>query len=176
MAIHGSLKTMPIPELLMWISNCRKTGSLLVKTDDYDERIIFNEGFLVFSSSSDLNRTFGRLLVERGLLSEENHAKARRIREDERIALAKVLRDLNFVSEEDIIRLLRKKAESEIFDLFKATGGEFIFREEEVTELEGIPLRVDVSKALIHVTQQLDEKDEFDFDESGIRLEIPNFD
>ena len=86
-----------------------------------------------------------------------------------------MVKDLNFVSEEDILRLLRKKAESEIFDLFKTTEGEFIFRDQDTPELEGIALRVDVSKALLHVTQQIDEKEEFDFDESGIRLDIPNF-
>ncbi len=175
MAIHGDLSTMPVAELLMWISNYKKTGTLVVRTESYDERIVFDQGFLVLSSSSDLKRTFGRLLVARGLLSEADHEQARRIREEEHIALAKVLKELNFLPEDEILRLLRKKAEAEIFDLFKTTGGEFTFRDESLPEMDLLPLRVDVSKALLHVTQQLDEKDEFDFDESGINLDMPQF-
>jgi hypothetical protein len=175
MAVHGDLSTMPVGELLMWISNFRKTGTLIVRTLDHDEKIAFDQGFLIFSSSSDLKRTFGRLLVQRGLLSEENHDQARKIREEEQIALAKVLKELNFLPEDEILRLLRKKAEAEIFDLFKSDQGEFTFRDEPMPELDLLPLRVDVSKALLHVTQQLDEGEEFDFDESGINLDIPRF-
>ena len=175
MAIHGELSTMPVAELLMWISNYRKTGTLVVRTAEHDERIVFDQGFLIFSSSSDLKRTFGRLLVQRGLLSEADHEQARRIREEEHIALAKVLKELNFLPEDEILRLLRKKAEAEIFDLFKTVDGEFTFRDETLPELDLLPLRVDVSKALLHVTQQLDEKEEFDFDESGINLDMPQY-
>jgi hypothetical protein len=175
MAIHGDLSTMPVGELLMWVSNYKKTGTLVVRTAEMDERIVFDQGFLIFSSSSDLKRTFGRLLVQRGLLSEADHAQARKIREEEHIALAKVLKELNFLPEDEILRLLRKKAEAEIFDLFKTDEGEFTFRDESLPDLDLLPLRVDVSKALLHVTQQLDEKEEFDFDESGISLDIPQF-
>ena len=175
MAIHGDLSTMPVAELLTWISNYKKTGTLIVSTEDYDERIGFDQGFLVFSSSSDLKRTFGRLCVARGLLSEADHDQARKIREEEQISLAKVLKELNFLPEDEILRLLRKKAEAEIFDLFKSPDGEFTFRDESLPEMDHLPLRVDVSKALLHVTQQLDEKEEFDFDESGIHLDIPQF-
>lgn len=173
MSVHGSLKTMPVPELLMWISQYQKTGTLEVATGDHMEQIAFDGGFLIFSSSTDLQRTFGHILIARGMLSETQHTQARQIREDQRIALAKVLKDLQILPEEEIVRMLRKKAEAEIFDLFKSVNGEFRFLDDELPELDLLPMRVDVAKALLRITQQMDETGDYDFDKSGIRLDMP---
>ncbi len=174
MSIQGSLKTMPVPEVLMWISTYQKTGTLEVAAGNHLEQIAFDGGFLIFSSSSDLAKTFGHILISRGMLSEEQHTQARRIREDQQIALAKVLKDLHILPEEEIIRMLRKKAEAEIFGLFGSVKGEFRFIDDELPDIDLLPLRVDVAKALLRITQQMDESGDYDYDQSGIRLDIPS--
>ena len=173
MSIQGSLKTMPVPELLMWISTYQKTGTLEVAASDDIERIAFDGGFLIYSASTDLEKTFGHILIARGMLSESQHEQARRIREDQRIALAKVLKELNILPEDEIVRMLRKKAEAEIFQLFGSVEGQFRFMDDELPDLDLLPLRVDVAKALLRITQQMDESGDYDYDQSGIRLDIP---
>src|SRR5216684_3787435 len=76
MAMQGNLRTMPVPELLMWISQYRKTGTLEVRTKQSTERLAFEDGTLTYSSSSDQKKTLGRLLIEKGMLTEEMHEKA----------------------------------------------------------------------------------------------------
>ncbi|MBI2214513.1 MAG: DUF4388 domain-containing protein [Acidobacteria bacterium] len=173
MSIQGSLKTMPVPELLMWISSCQKTGTLEVASGDHLEQIAFDVGFLIYSASTELEKTFGHILIARGMLSEAQHTQARRIREDQRIALAKVLKDLHILPEDEIVRMLRKKAEAEIFELFKSVKGEFRFLDDELPDLDLLPLRVDVARALLRITQQMDESGNYDYDQSGIRFDIP---
>lgn len=173
MKVSGSLQAMPVSEVLMWISQCRKSGILEIRTPDLVERIAFDEGFLTFSSSSDQKATFGRILIKKGYVTEEQHAQARRICDEQKIAVAKVLLDMNFIAESEIVRLLRKKAESELFRLFRISEGEFEFIADAVPNLDMVPLRVDVARALLHVTQQMDEKDDFDFDSSGVSVELP---
>ena len=78
--------------------------------------------------------------------------------------------------EEAVIALTnaeRKKAEKELFAIFESVDGEFTFTEAEMPSLDLLPMRVDVSKMLLRVTQDMDEKGEYDFDSTGIRLEIP---
>jgi hypothetical protein len=173
MSIQGSLKTMPVPELLMWISNYQKTGTLEVASGDHIEQIAFDGGFLIYSASTDLEKTFGHILIARGMLSEAQHDQARQIRQDQQIALAKVLKDLHILPENEIVRMLRKKAESEIFTLFKSVKGEFRFLDDELPDLDLLPMRVDVAKALLRITQQMDETGDYDYDQSGIRLDLP---
>jgi len=162
---------MPVPELLMWISQFRKTGTLEVRTALSTERLAFEDGTRTYSSSSDRKKTLGRLLIEKGRVSEEMHEKARGLRE-KNVAVTKALIDLEMISEEDLVRFMRKKAERELFDLFECLDGEFRFDEREMPQLQLLPLRVDVSNLLLRLTQRMDEKGEYDFgDESGLHWE-----
>jgi hypothetical protein len=173
MAIRGTLSTMSVPELLMWISQYQKTGTLEIRTGELTQKLAFEGGILTFSSSSNRKFTLGRMLIEKGLVTEENHQQARDLRKKKSFGVAKALRDLHMVSEEEILRFLRKKVERELFELFDCTEGEFSFDEKDLPSLDLLPLRVDVSKLLLKITQQMDEKGEFDFDATGIRLDIP---
>src|SRR6266850_705509 len=116
MAIQGNLRTMPVPELLMWISQYRKTGTLEVQTKLSTERLAFEDG----------------------MLTEEMHETARGLR-SKNIAVAKAIIELEMLSEEDILRFLRKKAERELFDLFECLDGEFRFDELEMPKLQLLP-------------------------------------
>ncbi len=171
MPIQGNLRAMPVPEILMWISQFQKTGTLEIRTALGTETMAFDGGALIFSSSSNPEATLGRILIANGIVTEEMHKQA--LRKTKSIAVAKALVELRMLTEEQLVRFLRKKAEKEIFDLFDSVDGEFVFTESELPLLELLPMRVDVSGMLLRVTQNLDEKDEYDFDSTGIRLDIP---
>jgi hypothetical protein len=164
---------MTVPELLMWISQCQKTGSLEIRTSASTLVMAFSEGALIYSSSSNLDGTLGRLLLKYGAVTEEEYARAREIRETKSIAVAKALLELQALNEPQLLRFLRKKAEKELYDLLESAEGEFTFTEKELPTLDLLPLRVDVSKMLMRVAQDRDEKGEYDFDSTGVRLDIP---
>ena len=173
MPIQGNLSTMPLPELLMWIAQYGKTGTLEIRTGTATETMAFDNGALIFSSSSNPEATLGRILIANGVVTEQMHKEARALRKTKSIAVAKALVELRHLTEEQLVRYLRKKAEKEIFDLFGSADGEFVFTERTLPQLELLPMRVDVSRVLLRVTQDLDEKGEYDFDATGIHLEIP---
>ncbi|MGZ4777860.1 MAG: DUF4388 domain-containing protein [Thermoanaerobaculia bacterium] len=173
MPIRGNLKAMPVPEILMWISQFQKTGTLEIRSKLGTETMAFEGGALIYSSSSNPEATLGRILIANGIVTEEMHKQARALRKTKSIAVAKALVELRMLTEEQLVRFLRKKAEKEIFDLFDSEDGEFVFTESELPLLELLPMRVDVSGMLLRVTQNLDEKEEYDFDSTGIRLDIP---
>lgn len=173
MAMQGNLATMPVPELLMWISQYQKTGTLEIRTSRSTETMAFEGGALVFSSSTDPEATLGRILIRNGILTEDMHTQARVMRQTKSVAVAKALLDLQMMTEEELLRFLRKKAEKELFDLCELDEGEFIFTDQALPKLELLPMRVDVSRMLLRISQDRDEKGEYDFDASGIRLDIP---
>ena len=173
MPIHGDLTTMPVPELLMWIGQSQKTGTLEIRTVKVSVKMAFQDGALIFSSSNDPKTTLGRILIDNGIVTEEMHKQARNLRKTKSIAVAKALLDLQILTEEQLVRFLRKKAEKELFDLCESVEGDFTFTERDLPALDLLPLRVDVSRMLLRVTQDKDEKGEYDFDATGIRMKIP---
>lgn len=173
MPLQGDLSTMPIPELLMWISQFQKSGTLEIRSDGITQRLAFDRGALTYSSSSDRSGSLGRLMIERGLVSEEMHERAWALREETSVAVAKVLRDLQALPEEEGLRILGKKAERDVSRLFERLEGEFTFNEKEQPHLDLLPLRLDVARLLLRITQQLDENGKLDFDSSGLHLDMP---
>ena len=87
--------------------------------------------------------------------------------------MAKALLELDIVTEQQLVRFLRKKAEGELYDLFDLQEGAFTFTERDLPTLDLLPMRVDVSRMLLRVTQHKDEKGQYDFDDTGVRLELP---
>ena len=168
MPLNGDLATMPVPELLMWIGQSQKTGSLEIRTDRATVKMAFEKGDLIFSSSSDPDTTLGRIQIRSGVVTEEMHKQARELRKTKSIAVAKALLDLKIVTEDQLTRFLRKKAEKELFDLCECIEGDFTFIESDLPALDLLPLRVDVSRMLLRVTQDRDEKGEYDFDATGV--------
>lgn len=175
MPLQGTLSTMSLPEVLMWISQFQKTGTLEIHTGNSVGTMAFENGLLVFSSSSNPERTLGRLLIKYGIVTEEGHKRARELRKTKSIAVAKALLELEMVTEEQMAKFLRKKAEGELYVLFDLREGEFTFTERDLPNLELLPIRVDVSRMLLRVTQHKDESgdSEYDLDSSGVHLDIP---
>ena len=172
MPIQGDLSAMSVPELLMWISQYQKTGTLEIRTKKSTETMAFENGALIYSSSTNPEGTLGRLLIKSGVVTEEMHKKARELRKTKEIAVAKALLDLEYLTEPQLVRFLRKKAERELFDLCEIVDGQFIFDETRLPKLDLLPLRVDVSRMLLRVSQDRDEKGEYDMDSTGIRMKI----
>ena len=70
MGIVGNLRTMQLEELLQWLSQSRKTGTLEIKTDKVEKKVFFREGQIVSTASTRPEEYLGRFLVSHGLISE----------------------------------------------------------------------------------------------------------
>ncbi len=162
MPLIGTFETMPIPELLQWIGQGRKTGTLQITTDNGVAVLAFEEGELIFSASSDEGQTLSRILMEGGIMTDAQHKQAREVCRELHIGLGKALTELNVLREADLLGLMRQKVENEIFQLLQTEEGRFQFVDGELPDVELLPMRVDVTKTLLRVTQRMDEGAEFD--------------
>ena len=53
MSIAGNLKTMELSELLQWLSQAQKTGTLVCDNGQVEKRIFFRDGMIISSASTD---------------------------------------------------------------------------------------------------------------------------
>jgi hypothetical protein len=162
MPLIGTFETMPIPELLQWIGIGRKTGTLQITTDKGLAVLAFKEGEVIFSASSDEGQTLSKLLFEAGVLTDEVHAQARAVCRETGIGLGKALAELNILRESELLNLMRRKVENELLGLLQTEEGRFQFIDDDLPDLDLLPMRVDVTRALLRVTQRMDEGAEFD--------------
>jgi hypothetical protein len=155
--ISGNLNTMQLSELLQWLSLGQKTGTLLIEGRGVEKRIYFQNGRINSSSSSDQREYLGHFLVSHGYITEEELKMAMEVQEESNILLGKILVMINAIAETDLLRLMRKKAEESIYDVFLWEQGNFEFVDGELPELKMVPLSLDVTGIIMEGLRRYDE-------------------
>jgi len=156
MALTGKL-TMTAADLLQWVSLGQKSGTLVVARESVEKKIFFRNGRVISSASNDPREYLGQFLMSHGYLTEPELTKAMEVQRQSGILLGKILVMIDVIVEEDLQRLMRRKAEEEIYDVFLWGEGSFDFRENEVPLNEMIPLQVDVTGIIMEGTRRMDE-------------------
>src|SRR5882762_858110 len=167
MSVSGNLKTMLPGDLLQWLSLGQKTGTLLVRNKGTEKKIFFRNGRVISSASNDPREYLGQFLMSHGYMNEPELMKAMQVQAESHIFLGKILVMIDVIDEESLQRLMRRKAEEAIYDIFLWREGDFHFIDDELPTMEMIPLQVDVTGLIMEGTRRVDEW-------QRIRLIIPN--
>jgi hypothetical protein len=157
MGVSGNLKTMLPGDLLQWLSLGQKTGTLMVSNKAVEKKIFFKSGRVISSASNDPREYLGQFLMSHGYLTEPELTKAMEVQRQSGMLLGKILVMIDVISEEELVRLMRLKAEEEIYDIFLWTEGDFQFLDDELPRQELIPLMVDVTGIIMEGTRRVDE-------------------
>jgi Domain of unknown function (DUF4388) len=157
MGIVGNLRTMQLEELLQWLSQSKKTGTLQFNNGKTEKKVIFKDGRIISSASNNPEEYLGHFLVSHGLITELELAKAIELQEQSGMLLGKILVTTGSIQERDLHRLLRLKAEESIYDIFSWGEGEFRFLDAVLPESMMVPMNLDVTSLVLEGVQRIDE-------------------
>lgn len=157
MSITGNLRTLEFAELLQWLAQGQKTGALVIQNGQAQKRIYFKAGRIISSESNNSAEHLGTFMVREGLLDEETLARALKLQESTQILLGKVLVTLGTISEEELTRILQRKTEESLFELFNWTEGDFNFIPDELPKLPMVPIEIDVTNVVLEGAKRFDE-------------------
>jgi hypothetical protein len=157
MGIVGNLKTMQLEELLQWLSQSKKNGTLQINNGKVEKKIFFKEGRIISSSSTSPEEYLGHFLVSHGLINEQELTKAIELQEQTHMLLGKILVTTGAIEEKALHRLLRLKAEESIYNIFSWGEGEFRFLDDSLPESALVPMNLDVTAIVLEGVQRVDE-------------------
>ncbi len=157
MSITGNLKTMELAELLQWLSGSMKTGTLVVENGKIQKQIFFRDGMIVSSASTDAREHLGAFLVSHGFITDRELTQAMQMQESNKMLLGKILVTIGAISEPDLHRMLRLKAEESIYDVFNWPEGAFRFIDQQLPNANMVPIAIDVPGLVLEGMQRLDE-------------------
>lgn len=158
MPLSGDFATMPLPDLLQWLAYSQKTGILLLSKGDIVKEIYFQNGKIVASSSNDPREYFGQFLLMYQKITEEQLIYAFNKQAETGIKLGRILVEEGILEEEEVQKFLRIKAEESIYDLFLWDDrGEFKFFNDARGEGNAVPIEMEVTSILMEGTRRSDE-------------------
>jgi curved DNA-binding protein CbpA len=142
MEIKGNLQTMPIPDILQWLADSNKTGTLVVQYKSEKKEIYFEEGVIV-SASSNLNKDrFGVLIVKDEFVSQDDLLKLLEEGKQKGKLLGKLCVEKGILTEEQVQNMLQQQAEKIIESLFHRREGDFVFIEGELKKQDLVPISI----------------------------------
>lgn len=157
MGIVGNLRTMQLEELLQWLSQSKKNGTLEIVNGNVEKKIFFKDGLILSSASNKREEYLGHFLVSHGLITELQLSRAVEQQEKSRTLLGMILVNNGALAERDLSRMLRLKVEESIYDVFSWAEGDFRFLDDVLPESAMVPMRMDVTGIVMEGVQRVDE-------------------
>lgn len=129
--LTGTFATMPFADLLQWISDSRRSGTLQVGLE-FEERFLrFVDGAIAAYGSDDpMARDLGRLCLMRGLCGEAALLAAAEQQQRSHMPLGDVLVSSGAVTAEALEEAVRGHVEETVLGLFLWPEGRFTFTDE----------------------------------------------
>jgi hypothetical protein len=157
MGIHGTLKTMSVSDLLQFLAAARKTGTLKIGRGTIIKQIYLESGSIVGSKSNDPKELLGQVLLHYGKIPETSLQAAMEIHRQSGERLGTILASRGFVSEDDIIEVLRTRTLEIIYDLFIWEEADFEFFDDERLPAELLRVQVDATPVIMDGIYRIDE-------------------
>lgn len=147
MGLQGTLDTMPVGELMHWLSKRSRTGILIFKRASVTKTVTLEGGKITNAASTDPREYFGQFLINFGLVNEDQLQKAFETQQQTRVLLGKILVMTGLVSEEQVHKMLELKIRETFLDVFLWGEGAFEFHDGMVPdEPSVVHVAVDFSK------------------------------
>lgn len=181
MAIYGSLRTMPLADLLQWLKNTARSGVLTVSRDGNEWELLVEDGMVTGYSGPELRDNLGQIVVTSGLLTEEDLRTALQHQRAHGGTLQRAILARRLLAPEPLQQCLRELAIESIYDLFIDLPGEFVFSEQipkgldlGLEDHDRLPLELDVNHLLMEGARRQDEwsqvRERFPRDDVRIRI------
>ncbi len=157
MSISGNLKTMPFADLLQWLSQSRKTGTLVVEGHPYTKKIYFSEGDVVAVASENPKEFLGYYLVGWGLLDEDELQELLEMQERHGSLLGELLVIIGRLSRDELLDVLSMKIEETVYDLFLWEEASFRFLDRVLPQKKLLPMQFPVDMLVLEGIRRMDE-------------------
>ncbi len=157
MGIRGTLNTMSVSDLLQFLASGRKTGTLKLGLGSIVKDIYLEEGLIVGSTTNDPKEYLGQVLLHYGKIDEAQLQKGMEIQRQSGGKLGVILSSRGFVSQEDVIEILRTRTLEIIYDLFIWEEAHFEFFDSEPPPKDLLRIRVEVTSVIMDGIYRIDE-------------------
>lgn len=127
MSLRGSLRTMPIHDLLEWIDRRFVCGTLTIEHASTVRTFHFDSGYVTGASSNVPSEHLGQLLMDRGLVDDQALNDAFQVQADTGVLLGKILIMIGAIDAPGLEATLADKIREALFDALSWREGTFQF-------------------------------------------------
>lgn len=134
MALKGTLRDFPVSDIFQLIGHQQKSGSLFIKNNDKQARIIFDDGKVILCTflESDDDLLLGNMLVKAKAISREQLQEAVLLQKTNGRSIGDTLVQLKHLSPKTLSEFIKLQIDEVLFRIFQWEDGFYEFISEKI--------------------------------------------
>jgi len=148
---------MSLPDLLQFLEAGRKTGTLKFDRGKITKQVYFRNGLIIGSKSNDPREYMGQLLLHYGKIDDAQLKLAREVQRTSGGRLGDVLVQQGFLTEDEVLAILKTRTLEAIYDLFMWTEGDFEFYDGDPMPDDLLTIEVQPTNVIMEGIYRIDE-------------------
>ena len=148
---------MSLVDLLQFLASGRKSGTLKFDQGKITKQIYFKKGMIVGSKSNDPREYLGQVLLHYGKVDDNQLKTAREVQRTSGAKLGEVLVEQGYLTEEEVLGILKTRTLDAIYDLFVWTDGDFQFFDDDPLPEDLLLIEVEPTNVVMEGIYRIDE-------------------
>lgn len=153
----GRLRDYRLPKILSSFQHAKNTGVLIIRRNDQEKSIFFQDGDIVFASSKYSDDGLGENLLKSGRISLEQFDQASKTGQKTKKRFGAVLVGMGVIEPKELFRLVTAQVKRIVCSLFTWIDGEFRFEEGDLPVHEVITLKMSTANIILSGIQQIND-------------------
>ena len=126
-SFKGNLADKSVGKVLVELLDRSVTGTLVVENAAIQKTIYLHNGVPTYAESNLLSENLGRFLIQRGVITDSDLARARSVQLAENIKQGEALVRIGALSHAQLFELLRQQIEEKIVNCFALDSAKYVF-------------------------------------------------
>ncbi len=157
MDLKGNFEGQNLTSIFQLLYTDQKTGFLRVSSDDKESRVYFNQGTIVYASSSMKKARLGFLMIQDGIISSKQLKECLALAKERGLSLGKILVDRGFIALQTLEKYNTRQVEEIIYNLLFWKKGKFEYKDARLNLNGMIATSLNPMKLILEASRRMDE-------------------
>jgi hypothetical protein len=158
--LSGSLEAFGLPEVLTFLSESNKTGTLTLSNEGREAWLFFEEGSLVHAGSNQEQFRLGSILLRKKRISREDRERIDEVMRRDGGQFGQLAIQQGVLTEDQLRDFLKVQVSEIVYDIFVWNGGTFSFSRETALPSHAVTISVDLPNLIMEGARRIDEWDQ----------------
>lgn len=155
---RGHLTSSPLAEMLATIHRRGVPGVLEVSHPSSSATLHFDNGDIVFATSSNCGESLAECLARKGRISEAQHqVAAKELERSPGVRLGEVLIQMGYIDADELATVVREQVQQVVREMFNWDDGEVVFRVGRSDDRQEYRVRLSTPRIIVSGCKQIAE-------------------
>lgn len=155
--LQGDISAFRLPDVLTFLSNARKSGTLTLGSDGKEAWLFFAGGALVYASSNQDQFRLGSILLHKKKITREQRDRIDELMQREGGRFGERAVQESVLTEEQLRDFLKVQVSEIVYDAFVWHGGTFSFSQETALPSYAVTIAIDLANLIMEGARRIEE-------------------